>query len=263
MPILLFSKRKKLIWDVHGAVSEEELINGKFISSKIYRIIEQFLLSHSKVILVVTDQLKHYLLSKYSTSHLPKFIKYPILPDTLFLESKSFLPIPEDKVVIIYTGGTQKWQNIDLMIRTIKSNLHENFLFIILTGNLVEMKEYLNEYGILGNSNILLDSVPPDHLPDYYVKANYGFILRDDIVVNQVACPTKLVEYMSYGIVPIIKSENVGDFKELGYENIYYDNINKDLKKAKSEKNKKIINNLVSQTKDINLLHELQIEKRE
>lgn len=46
----------------------------------------------------------------------------------------------------------------------------------------------------------------------------YGFTLRDDIIVNEVACPTKLIDYVKYGIIPILKSDKIGDFVENGLE---------------------------------------------
>lgn len=51
-----------------------------------------------------------------------------------------------------------------------------------------------------------------------YQTAHYGFVLRDDITVNNVACPTKLVEYLQYGILPILLTPNIGDFAARGME---------------------------------------------
>ena len=64
-----------------------------------------------------------------------------------------------------------------------------------------------------------VDTLSAEELKLEYEKADYGFMLRDDIIVNEVACPTKLIDYIKYGIIPIMKSEKVGDFVEngLGY----------------------------------------------
>ena len=51
-----------------------------------------------------------------------------------------------------------------------------------------------------------------------YPRCSYGFVLRDDIAVNNVACPTKLIEYLQYGIVPILHTERIGDFAALGMQ---------------------------------------------
>jgi hypothetical protein len=64
--------------------------------------------------------------------------------------------------------------------------------------------------------NVVIEYKTPDQMEAEYRTCHYGMILRDDIVVNNVACPTKLVEYLQYGIVPVCKSEKIGDFAELG-----------------------------------------------
>jgi hypothetical protein len=49
-----------------------------------------------------------------------------------------------------------------------------------------------------------------------YQGCQYGLLFRDDIPVNNVACPAKLTEYMQYGIVPVLTSPRIGDFEALG-----------------------------------------------
>jgi hypothetical protein len=49
-----------------------------------------------------------------------------------------------------------------------------------------------------------------------YSECHYGLILRQDDPVNHVACPTKLIEYLAYGVVPVVDSPRIGDFLELG-----------------------------------------------
>ena len=44
-----------------------------------------------------------------------------------------------------------------------------------------------------------------------------GLVLRDDSAVNRVACPTKLAEYLYFGLIPVVRSPRLGDFEELGY----------------------------------------------
>jgi glycosyltransferase involved in cell wall biosynthesis len=43
---------------------------------------------------------------------------------------------------------------------------------------------------------------------------DFGFILRDNILLNNVASPIKFVEYISMGVIPII-SEGVGDYSSI------------------------------------------------
>lgn len=71
-----------------------------------------------------------------------------------------------------------------------------------------------------------------------------GFVLRDEHILNSVANPTKLVEYMWCGIIPIVKYEDLGDYSDLGYEYIKYDNITSNMRQKKSFKNSEIIKNI-------------------
>lgn len=83
-------------------------------------------------------------------------------------------------------------------------------------------------------------------------KRYYVFVLRDDILVNQVACPTKIVEYLNYGIIPIVLSENIGDFKELGYEYLSINDFNHNVAKRKSLNNTEVVK-LIYAKNNINL----------
>ena len=60
---------------------------------------------------------------------------------------------------------------------------------------------------------------------EYYMKNDCGVVLRNDNIVNRVACPTKLIDYLQYGLIPIVLSPHIGDFYNLGYKYIEYDEI--------------------------------------
>ena len=57
-----------------------------------------------------------------------------------------------------------------------------------------------------------------EELRGAYEQAQYGFVLRDNIIVNNVACPTKLIDYIKYDIIPILKSPHIGDFDRYGLQ---------------------------------------------
>ena len=217
--------KKIYIFDLHGVVPEEFELYGKTFKKNILEVIEKNV--YNRFSYVVPKNLENYITEKE--------------------QNKS------DIVHIIYSGNLQKWQNIDLMLQTIQNNLFSNFRYQILTGNLQEMEKKLKQYGLEKSELIRINSVSPEELSQYYKKSNYGFILRDDIAVNNVACPTKLVEYMNFGIIPITLSDNIGDFLEYGYERINYKDINKDLKPQKSLINIKIIKELY-QSNNVSIL---------
>lgn len=59
--------------------------------------------------------------------------------------------------------------------------------------------------------NIKILSVNYDEMPRYLDACDYGFCLRQDNMVNRVASPTKVMEYLSRNVMPIL-TEYVGDF---------------------------------------------------
>lgn len=74
--------------------------------------------------------------------------------------------------------------------------------------------------------------------------------MRDDIIVNRVACPTKIIDYLEYGIIPIILSPEIGDFNKMEYSYIHYEKLiegkifdNNELEKMRKN-NTKIIERL-------------------
>jgi len=231
--------KNKYVLDLHGVVPEELELQRMKYKAKYFHWIESIIFSKLNVCIAVSQKLANHYKEKFVKTK-AKFIVYTILPKNV--DGNSFIKNIDssDVLKVIYSGNVQKWQNIDLMMNIIKENITDKIEYIILTGELERMKMKAEEYKLVGK-NIKILSVKPSELLNYYNEANYGFILRDDIVVNNVSCPTKLVEYLNYGIIPIVLSEKIGDFKELGYEYLPYQKFNENLIVMKSKKNVEII----------------------
>ncbi|MBU3133163.1 hypothetical protein KPL40_11955 [Clostridium gasigenes] len=242
---------KSVTLDFHGVVPEELEFCGKKILSKKFSKIELKACLCAKKIVFVTKSMESYIINKYKNIQFESIV-YPIISQENFKSDDKFnveltkkeLGIKEDDTVFIYSGNCQEWQNIDLMLTSIEKNIDcKNFKFIILTGDTKAFEENPIYQQIKGE--IILKSVLPSELSKYYSISNYGFVLRDEHILNKVACPTKIVEYMQNGIIPIVKSEEIGDFLQLGYEFIRVDDINNKLSNKKSDKNKLIIENII------------------
>lgn len=254
-PCLWFlSKDKKLVLDIHGVVPEEHAFAGHKFKALLYGVVEQFLFKSVSVGISVTDAMSRHYKNKYPTSSV-QLITYPILPSNILALNDTEISDSYDKKIhIIYSGNLQPWQNIDLMLNVIEKQLSSNVVYTILTGSPEQMKARLASRNLGHEQNVFVDSVAPEELYLYYKKAHYGFILRDDIAVNRVACPTKLVEYMFYGIKPIVKSRNIGDFLKMDYEYLDLTNFSiATLNIEKSAKNISIIASIKNKSKDINI----------
>ena len=139
-------------------------------------------------------------------------------------------------VVFIYSGNIQKWQNIPQILNFIKRNDSENHIYIFLSREKEYFINIINiEFKKIKN-RFIVESVLPEELYKYYNIAHYGFMIRDDHILNKVACPTKMIEYLFYGIIPIIELREIGDFSD--YDYIKIDEKTNNFYPRKSEKNK-------------------------
>lgn len=248
MPYCFFWLKKRkvnFILDAHGIVPEEVNMNGKplmsryfnWIESKVFRV-----LNHC--ISVSNEMIEHYK-RKYPWSsvnyHLlftGKLMPEPNLADVDNLASTHNIK-PSD-CVIVYCGNTQVWQNTQLMVETIKKISKKGIKFLILSGEAEKFAGMLTLTGVHLN-NVIIKSVSHDELNMYYQLAHYGLILRDDIPINRVSNPTKMLEYLQFGLIPIVLSPYIGDYYSLGYEYIGLNEVeNIDFKPKKSVKNAQI-----------------------
>ena len=113
------------------------------------------------------------------------------------------------------------------------------YKFLILSGQKKRF-EHLIRHKNFPAGKIDVISVKPEELESYYELAHYGFILRDDILVNRVANPTKLAEYLQYGIIPVVKLVDIGDYARYDYDYLPYGEVNNSLTPRKSQKNRDI-----------------------
>ena len=77
----------------------------------------------------------------------------------------------------------------------------------------------------------------PSEVYEYLVTSNFGILLRDNNLINNVASPLKFAEYLSAGL-PVVVSSGVGDTEEI-IENYNVGSIvrNNDYKSAASRIN--------------------------
>lgn len=205
----------KSFLDFHGAAPEEHAMAG--LHSKVKRMVslELFALKYMDYFIVVTKAMQNHLEKKYSKKIDSK--KVIILP----IISSITQPLvkrqgSENKYTVIYAGNAESWQQLPRMVET-----------ICKTSNLYNYELYCTNPDAM-NSLIPSNFKPSiratlathEELINIYKRCHFGFALREDNVVNQVACPTKLVEYLAYGIVPVLDSPRIGDFQELGMQYI-------------------------------------------
>lgn len=257
--IIFFSFRNKNITvDLHGTVPEELSFAGHNVWSLWMQFVERRLFATATNFVCVSEEMVNYYHEKYVISKDQHFLLKPIAANNVFLDAndedctqmRDKLGIKSEDVVFIYSGNTQKWQNVDLAIDTIEKINKPNYYFLFLTGEKAYLQRLLKDKFESKGIRYHVDCVRPEELYKYYKISHYGFILRDEHILNRVAAPTKLVEYLYYGLTPIVKYERIGDTLSLGYEYLKYNEINYTLQPKKSIKNKDISMILISRGKD-------------
>lgn len=125
------------------------------------------------------------------------------------------LDIPQDAKVVVYSGGMGWYQCTEELLELFK-RLHDrdpSLVFLVLTQAMDVLKGMLAEVD-LPLSCIRMRSCLPQEVARYQQSADVGVILRKDDVLNNLASPVKIGEYLSAGL-GIIVSPWIGDVGEL------------------------------------------------
>jgi glycosyltransferase involved in cell wall biosynthesis len=213
LPLLRLPKIIKVI-DFHGVVPEEHLMKNDPVSASRFEKLEKFAIEKADHYIFVSEAMANHFKRKYIKSFKTRYTVIPIVPN-LTSELPNKPPLSE-KPVVIYAGGLQDWQMIPEMIKAIGKTASD-YQFKIFTPQPDEIKSILSKNGVT-QSKLEIDSKPHRELLAIYPRCHFGFVLRDDNVVNQVACPTKLIEYLAFGVIPILNYANIGDFIAMGMQ---------------------------------------------
>lgn len=202
-------KAKTIFWS-QGVAAEEAIMNEKTLHNY-YRYICRFVLSFvalhfADVIFLVSEEMRKH----YRTMYLCKLDDAIIMPCYNLPLSTYFDLGQYRNPTFVYAGNAAAWQGVDLMLDVYA--LVERKLpyarIVLLSKNEEEFKKKIAVREI---KNYSIKYVNMDDLQDELHKYKYGFILRDNHIVNRVATPTKMNSYLSNYLIPIF-SNTVDDF---------------------------------------------------
>ncbi len=215
--VKIFSPSTKIIIDIHGACPEEyEYATGNNHSAT-YKALtkeEQKGISKADYIICQSEEMKQHIISKYAANE-KKIAVYKCGVDTSIffinpqkrIEIRQKLGIANDCTLFVYSGGLHKWQKVEESINVFEKyhNQYSNSKLLILTKDLEQLQQLLENRQEIADA-VISKSLPFNLVPDYLNAADIAFLLRDNVVMNAVASPTKLAEYMACGL-PIISTE--------------------------------------------------------
>lgn len=111
----------------------------------------------------------------------------------------------------VYAGSMSAWQCIDETLKLFNLIKKEvpGATLDIYTAERDKALALCKKYGVEAK----IDCVKACELENRLKKYKYGFIVRDDSIINRVATPTKLSNYMGAGLIPVF-SDSISAYKE-------------------------------------------------
>ncbi|MFY0620533.1 MAG: glycosyltransferase family 4 protein [Pelagimonas sp.] len=229
---LLFSllrahKNNRDVAVVHGAIEELNEYSFRILKKILYKALLRYALRRFCGIISVSKPLTDYLVCAHNgTRHSIHLV--PNLPTSSFVDriqylwdennpsaTKEKLNLDANRKYICYSGNTQVWQKPAMLIEAfsqIQTQSNEIDL-IILTRDQAEFRALLERYSI-NPKRVVLKTVENTEVPDYLFVSDVLYLVRDQNEVNEVACPTKGMEYLASGR-PIVASRRLGDISDL------------------------------------------------
>ena len=220
---LLTRGRRNVVFWAQGVWPEESFErHGSRIRFTACSFVEKWALSGAKrVFLVSSAQQRHYE-NKYSIDLLNKAFVMPCSNEPFHREA-FFTEGKYDHPVFLYAGSLAKYQRIDLMLDAFaqaQQALPEARL-LFYTRELDEAKRLVEERRL---HNVEISYKTQAELPAAIAVAKYGFVIRDDSIVNRISTPTKISTYIANGIIPIYSpsllsfSETAGGLTRVSYD---------------------------------------------
>lgn len=200
------------IFDMHGAYPEELRMYGREEQAILDEEQERLAMRHGQCLVCVTQSMIEHLAQKYG--RIPeKVILLPIFDEQRLRQCAQIKKESSQGKNIVYAGGMQKWQNVEMMQEAVYQTQGQFVYHFYTPEPRIFWKKWKYKRKPKG---LEVSSKTPDEVISAYAFCDYGFLLRDDTVVNHVACPTKLVEYLAAGIIPILNTTQIGDFVKDG-----------------------------------------------
>lgn len=217
----LINPNVRLFIDIHGARVEEFKYNNPNVTEnkiKNEELIERTSIIDADYVICQSDEMKSYIINKYQKAFDDIIVyrcgydssKFYVNPYSR-KEYRKKMSVRDDEILFVYSGGLHKWQkiveSIDLFLAYHQYNPRSKFL--ILSGDRNLFEEIVRVKQLYQFKDIIFSfSVDFDSVVNYLNASDVAFLIRDNHMMNAVASPTKLAEYLACGL-PIITSSVV------------------------------------------------------
>lgn len=244
---------KTIFWS-QGIDPEESMMREKnMFKYYLKSLIEFIVLSLPSFKLFVSKAMLNHYNHKYNFNNK----NYRIMPcyNLQYSESLQKNLKKYENPSFVYAGSLSIWQNIDETLQVYKclENKIQNSTLTLLTEEIEKANNLVKKYNI---KSAHVKYVNLQDLNNELLKYKYGFLLRSNNLVNNVATPTKMNSYLACGLVPIF-TDAITDYKDKINLKNFSLKMSSDL--SIDEIAKKIID-FESSKKDYSVLH-IEIKK--
>ncbi len=219
---LKFQEKYKVCFDGRGAytaeLNEYDVVPDETIKREIANIENEAVLK-SNFRLAVSTKLVNYWREKFqyaANNHvvIPCTINAhafdQLLPEAKRNALRAAMGWAADDVVIVYSGSVAGWQNLNELDHWFYELLQAqpHFKLLLLTR---EIPDTLKLKTL--TQQVQHRWLAPDEVGETLQTCDYGWLVREATVTNQVASPVKFAEYLASGL-PVLVSENLGDYPD-------------------------------------------------
>lgn len=203
---------KKIVFWMQGIESEESYLKHRSKARKIVLDgMTKLALKKSIAVFFVSETMRKFEEKKFKIDIKNKSFIMPCFN----VSQNSVIHFNDNKYennIFAYVGSLSEWQCFPETIDFYKKieRLVPNASLRVFTFQKEEAEKILLEKKV---KNFSVNTVAPDKMTEALADVKFGFVLRDNISVNNVATPTKLSSYLSAGVIPIF-SECIRDFFE-------------------------------------------------
>ncbi len=215
-------------WHEYKVVTDEQLLKAISVYEKEVILEADFRIAVSNALI---DLWKHsYTYSKNDHVVIPctlnsDFENVKISREKIS-EKRQQLNLNETDTVYVYSGSVAGWQSFDILFSFIepilkKSGDNKIVFFSPQNSNLDQLQK-------LFPAQVIRKHLNSDQVAQYLIVGDFGLLIREDSVTNQVASPVKFAEYLACGLKVII-SQKLGDYTELAEQKNWgytYNNFN-------------------------------------
>ena len=203
---------RRIVYWMQGIDSEESYLkHHSMFRKKLLDWVTLFALKRAKAIFFVSDAMKRYEERKFGI----KLDERSFIMPCFNVSKETGINFNEEKYaknVFAYVGSLSQWQCFSQTVDFYKriEDRWKDVEFRVFTFSEDEAKGVLSEKGV---RNYSVRCVAPDQMTTALKDVKFGFVLRDNIPVNNVATPTKLSSYLSAGVIPVYSTSLI-DFHD-------------------------------------------------